>query len=152
MSGFSLPAELNNQVEAGMNFTPDIRLFSCHYTSQQSCASDAKALQKLGFPQNIRISRVPCTGKLQEITLLKAFEDGADAVYVVGCPVDSCHNVKGSQRAAKRVEAVRKALAELDVEPERVSMYHLERGLHPEFVEAAKEMNQRILKMGPGPF
>lgn len=135
-----------------MDFTPDIRLFSCHYTSQQSCAEGGKELDSLGFPRNVRLTRVPCTGKLLEITLLKAFEEGADAVYVVGCPVDSCHNVKGSQRAAKKVEAVRKSLAELGVEPERIQMYHLERGLHPEFVDAAMEMNERIQKLGPGPF
>ena len=135
-----------------MNFTPDIRLFSCHYASQQSCAGEGRELESLGFPENVRLSRVPCTGKLQEITLLKAFEDGADGVYVVGCPTDACHNVKGSQRAAKRVEAVKKALGELDVEPGRVEMYHLSRGLHPEFVDAAKEMNERIEKMGPSPF
>ena len=135
-----------------MSFTADITLFSCHYTSQQSCANDGKELQNLDFPENVRLSRVPCTGKLLEVTLLKAFEDGADGVYVVGCPIDSCHNVKGSQRAAKRVEAVKQALGELDVEPERVAMYHLPRGLHPEFVDAAKEMNDRIEKMGPSPF
>jgi len=135
-----------------MSFTPDIRLFSCHYTSQQSCANEGKELENLEFPENVRLSRVPCTGKVQEITLLKAFEDGADGVYVVGCPTDSCHNVKGSERAAKRVEAVKQALGELDVEPERVAMYHLPRGLHPEFVDAAKEMNERIQKMGPSPF
>ena len=135
-----------------MSFTPDIRLFSCHYTSQQSCAKEGKELENLEFPENVRLSRVPCTGKVQEITLLKAFEDGADGVYVVGCPTDSCHNVKGSERAAKRVEAVKQALGELDVEPERVAMYHLPRGLHPEFVDAAKEMNERIQKMGPSPF
>jgi len=135
-----------------MNFTPDIRLFSCHYTSQQSCAKEGKELESLGFPENVRLSRIPCTGKLLEITLLKAFEDGADGVYVVGCPTDSCHNVKGSQRAAKRVEAVKNALGELDVEPDRVEMYHLSRGLHPEFVDAAQEMNERIQKMGPSPF
>ncbi len=135
-----------------MSFTPDIRLFSCHYTSQQSCAEKGKELQELSFPENIRMTRVVCTGKLEEVTLLKAFEDGADGVYVVGCPVDGCHNLKGSQRAAKRVQAVRNALSELDVEPERVKMYHLPRGLHPEFVEAALEMNEKIAKMGPSPF
>ena len=135
-----------------MGFTPDIRLFSCHYTAQQSCAEQGKELEKLGFPKNIRINRVPCTGKLQVTTLLKAFEDGADGVYVVGCPVDSCHNVKGSRRAAKRVEAVRQALSELEVEPERVAMYHMERGLHPEFIDAAREMHSRIEQMGPSPF
>jgi F420-non-reducing hydrogenase iron-sulfur subunit len=135
-----------------MSFTPDIRAFSCHYTSQQSCAEGGAELQKLNFPENVRLNRVPCTGKLQVVTLLKAFEDGADAVYVVGCPVDTCHNVKGSQRAAKRLEAVKNAMNELGIETERVAMYHLERGLHPEFVQVAREMNERITKMGPSPF
>jgi len=135
-----------------MSFTPDIQLFSCHYTSQQSCADGGNELQKLDFPENVKLNRVPCTGKLQVVTLLKAFEEGADAVYVVGCPTDSCHNVKGSQRAAKRVETVKKAMVELGVEADRVEMYHMERGLHPEFVAAAKEMTERITKLGPGPF
>ena len=135
-----------------MSFTPDIQLFSCHYTSQQSCAEGGTELQKLDFPKNVKLNRVPCTGKLQIVTLLKAFENGADAVYVVGCPVDACHNVKGSERAAKRVEAVKDAMSELGVEADRVEMYHMERGLHPEFVDAAREMNDRISKMGPSPF
>ena len=135
-----------------MSFTPDIQVFSCHYTSQQSCAETGTELQNLDFPNNITLNRVTCTGKLQVVTLLKAFEDGADGVYVVGCPVDTCHNVKGSQRAAKRVESVKTAMSELGVEDGRVEMYHMARGLHPEFVDAAKEMNERILKMGPSPF
>jgi coenzyme F420-reducing hydrogenase delta subunit len=94
---------------------------------------------------------VNCTGKLQVSSLLKAFEDGADAVYVVGCPLDGCHNVKGSQRAAKRVGAVKKALSELDIESERIEMFHLERGFHPEFVAVARQMDERIKKMGPSP-
>ena len=135
-----------------MNDSPDITLFSCHYASQQSCADDGKELQKLGFPANIKMVRVPCTGKVQVAAMLKAFEDGADGVYVVGCPVDACHNVKGSGRAAKRVDAVRQALVELEVEPERARMYHLPRGLHPEFIKAGVEMNELIGKMGPSPF
>jgi len=139
-------------METDMSFTPDIRVFSCHYTSQQSCAEGGTELQRLDFPENVKLNRVTCTGKLQVTTLLKAFEDGADGVYVVGCPVDTCHNVKGSQRAAKRVKAVKNAMNELGVEAERVEMYHMARGLHPEFVDAAKEMNERITKLGPSPF
>lgn len=135
-----------------MSFTPDIQLFSCHYTSQQSCAAGGTELQNLDFPANVKLNRVPCTGKLQVVTLLKAFEQGADGVMVIGCPTATCHNVKGSQRAAKRVEAVKSAMSELGVEPERVEMHHMKRGLHPEFVEAAKAMNEKILQMGPSPF
>lgn len=135
-----------------MSFEPKITLFSCHYTSQQSCAEDGKELQQLGFPASVSMIRVPCTGKVQVTSLLKAFEDGADGVYVVGCPLDGCHNVKGSVRAARRVGAVQKALAELDVESDRIAMYHLPRGLQPEFVAAAVEMDKKIRDMGPSPF
>ena len=60
----------------------------------------------------------------------------------------------GQQAAALRQyqECVRLLNEELGVEPERIEMYHLPRGLHPEFVEAAKEMNERLQKLGPGPF
>lgn len=132
-------------------FTPDIRAFCCHYTSQQSCAEGA-GLEEAGFPDTVTLTRVACTGKLQVSTLLQAFEEGADAVYVVGCPTDKCHNVLGSQRAAKRVAAVRKALSELAVEPERIAMFHLERGLHPEFIMAAQKMDQVARELGPSPF
>ena len=133
-------------------FSPYIQAFCCHYTSQQTCAEGGDGLKDTGFPENVVLSRVPCTGKLQVSSLLKAFEDGADAVYVVGCPIDSCHNVKGSQRAAKRVGAVKKALSELDIESERIEMFHLERGFHPEFVAVAQQMDAKTRKMGPSPF
>ena len=134
-----------------MSFTPDIQAFCCHYTSQQTIAEGKEGLKKDGMPENVTLNRLVCTGKLQVSTLLKAFEEGADGVYVAGCPADTCHNIKGSQRAAKRVAAIKKALAELGVEPERIEMFHLERGFHPEFVEVAQAMNKRITDLGPCP-
>ncbi len=135
-----------------MSFTPNIQAFCCHYTSQQSLAEGKEGLSQDGMPANVTINRMVCGGKLQVSSLLKAFEDGADGVYVVACPPDKCHNVKGSERAGKRTAAVKKALTELGVEAERVEMYHMERGLHPEFIVAAREMNKRITDLGPCPF
>jgi len=135
-----------------MSFVPDIQVFCCHYTSQQILAESKEDLRGDGLPEIITINRLACGGKLKETTLLSAFENGADGVYVVGCDPEKCHNVMGSQRAAKRVEAVKKALAEMDVEADRVAMFHLERGFHPEFVQAAVEMNEKIMGFGPSPF
>ena len=135
-----------------MSFTPNIQAYCCHYTSQQTLAEGPEGLKADGFPENITINRVVCTGKLETSTLLKAFEDGADGVYVTGCPLDQCHNLMGSQRAAKRVAAIKKALDELGVEPERIEMYHLERGFHPEFIKAGQEMDERITALGASPF
>jgi coenzyme F420-reducing hydrogenase delta subunit len=50
------------------------------------------------------------------------------------------------------VEAVRSALGELGVEKDRAKMFFLPRGLHPEFVDAAQEMNDKITALGPSPF
>ncbi len=135
-----------------MAFVPNIQAFCCHYTAQQSCAEGQGGLPADGFPANVTINRLACGGKLEVTMLLKAFENGADGVYMVGCPTDKCHNLMGSQRAAKRVAAVKKALAELGVEPERAAMFHLERGLHPEFVQAAQQMQETITALGPSPF
>ena len=85
-----------------MSFTPDIQIFCCHYTSQQAIAEGADGLKEDGFPENATINRLPCSGKLQVSTILKAFEGGADGVCVIGCPPDQCHNLRGSQRAARR--------------------------------------------------
>ncbi|MDA8418669.1 MAG: hydrogenase iron-sulfur subunit [Desulfobacteraceae bacterium] len=135
-----------------MSFTPVIQAFCCHYTSQQSCADNGGGLREDGFPDTVVINRLPCSGKLQVSALLSAFEEGADGVYVAGCPKDGCHNVLGSQRAAKKVLAVKAALAELGVEPERIEMFHLPRGLHPEFIAAAQKMDETIRALGPSPF
>ena len=83
------------------DFKPNIRAFCCHYTSQQTCAEGPEGLKDDGFPESVSLFRVPCTGKIQVSTLLQAFEDGADAVYVVGCPVDSCHNVRAARGPLK---------------------------------------------------
>ena len=133
------------------DFTPNIQVFCCHYTSQQTLAEGAEGLKKDGFPESVTINRLVCGGKLKVSSLINAFEEGADGVYVVACPADKCHNLMGSQRAAKRVGAVKLALKELDIEPERIEMFHLERGFHPEFVSVAQEMDQRIKALGPSP-
>ncbi len=134
-----------------MSFTPDIQAFCCHYTSEQTIAEGKKGLKADGFPASVTINRLPCTGKLEVSTLLAAFEKGADGVYVVGCPVDKCHNLMGSQRAAKRVGAVKKALVELGVEEDRIEMFHQERGFHPEFIKVAQAMDKKIIALGASP-
>jgi len=135
-----------------MSFVPDIQVLCCHYTSQQILAESKDELAGDGLPENVTINRFACGGKIRETAILKAFEDGADGVCVVGCDPEKCHNVMGSKRAAKRVEAVRKSLAEMAVEVDRVEMFQLERGFHPEFVKAAADMNERIMGFGPSPF
>lgn len=106
---------------------------------------------RLNYPANIRIIRVPCTGKVDLIHLLRAFEKGADGVYVVGCLEGECHYTSGNFRARKRVEQAAKILEAVGVGGERVQMYNLSSSEGPRFAQYAAEMTARIRELGPSP-
>ena len=103
------------------------------------------------YSTNIRIIRVPCTGKVDVIHLLKAFEAGVDGVYVVGCEEGNCNFQTGNLRARKRVERVKKILDGIGIEGDRVEMRNLGAGDGPRFVAYAMEMIENIKELGPSP-
>ncbi len=129
------------------DFEPQIVAFYC-----SNCASSAAQVaegMKKGLPKNIKLIQVPCTGRIEVLHLLKPFEEGADGVYVAGCQEDSCKYVSGITKVGKRVEHVKKILQDLDVEPERIKVYHLSAGKGYEFVEVAHEMTNTLKGLGP---
>jgi len=105
----------------------------------------------LQYPTSIKIIRVPCTGKVDVLHMMRAFEKGADGVYVVGCMEGDCHFNNGNFRARKRVEQTQKLLDTIGIEGERAQMYNLSSSEGPLFAEYAVEMNERIRKLGPNP-
>ena len=107
---------------------------------------------RLQYPTNIEIVRVPCTGRVDIIHILKALESGADGVYVAGCMEGDCHYLTGNLKARKRVEFVQSVLETLDVERGRVAMYNLSAAEGPRFVEIAHEFTNIIKELGPSPF
>ncbi|MBW2202364.1 MAG: hydrogenase iron-sulfur subunit [Deltaproteobacteria bacterium] len=106
---------------------------------------------RLNYPVSVKIVRVPCTGKIDILHILRAFEKGADGVYCVGCMEGDCHYNSGNFRARKRVEQAQKLLDAIGVGGERVQMYNLSSSEAPQFVRYAQEMYDRILQMGPNP-
>jgi len=106
---------------------------------------------RLSYPTNIRIVKVPCTGRVAIIHLMKAIEKGADGVFVAGCLEGDCHYQAGNLRAKKRVVHVQEILKSIGIEPERVAMYNLSAGMGPRFAEIAREMTEKIRQLGPTP-
>jgi F420-non-reducing hydrogenase iron-sulfur subunit len=106
---------------------------------------------RLQYPPEIMIIMVPCTGRVDIIHLLKAFEAGADAVFVAGCLEGECHYLSGNLRAKKRVMKVKKDFTQMGIEPERVEMFNLSSSEGPKFAAIAKEMVERAYKLGPSP-
>jgi len=92
-----------------------------------------------------------CTGKVEPIMILKAFEAGADAVFVAGCMEGECHFIEGNYRAKRWVKYTKKLLQELGIEPERLEMFNMSSSMAPAFVQTVKEMTKRTKELGPSP-
>ena len=106
---------------------------------------------RLQYPDTIRIIRVPCTGKVDVLHILRAFEKGADGVYVVGCMEGDCRFETGNLRARVRVKQAKGILDAIGVGGERTKMFNLSSSEAPRFAEIASEMTERIKEMGPNP-
>jgi len=106
---------------------------------------------RLSYPTNVKIVKVPCTGRVDIILILKAFENGADGVYLVGCLEGDCHYLVGNIRARKRVEYLKHLLDECGLGGERVAMYNMSSAEGQHFAEVAREMTEKIRNLGPNP-
>ena len=130
-------------------FKPEIIAFCCHYCAYT--AADLAGSMRINYPPNVKIVKLLCTGKVDVLYLLKAFQAGADGVYVAGCLEGECHFLEGNLRAKKRVERTKMILEEIGIGGERVEMYNLSAAEGIRFAEIAKEMTERIRNLGPNP-
>jgi coenzyme F420-reducing hydrogenase delta subunit len=63
-------------------FQPQIVAFCCTHCAYN--AADLAGSLRLQYPPSIKIIQVLCSGRVDVIHILRAFEDGADAVLVAG--------------------------------------------------------------------
>ena len=131
------------------NFEPVIVAFCCHYCAYT--AADMAGSMRLSYPANVKIVRVPCTGKVDTKHILQAFQHGADGVYVAGCLEGDCHFKNGNIKAARRVERAKKLLSEIGIEEERVEMITMSAGMGERFAQTATDITEKIRNMGPNP-
>ncbi|MDA8136200.1 MAG: hydrogenase iron-sulfur subunit [Desulfobacteraceae bacterium] len=131
------------------NFEPEIVAFCCHYCAYT--AADMAGSKRLPYPPNVKIIRVPCTGKVDALHMMRAFEKGADGVYVAGCLEGDCHFKNGNTRAGQRVAYVQKILEDLGIEPQRLEMIMMSAGMGERFARTAVEFTEKIRELGPCP-
>ncbi len=130
-------------------FTPEITVFSCIYCAYM--AADTAGSLRQEYPANIKIIRLPCTGKTDARYILEAFEKGADGVYIVACSLGNCHHERGNERGKARVEHTKEILENIGIEPERLEMFFLSGSMGATFANIAHQMTERIRALGPNP-
>ncbi len=131
------------------NSEPIIVAFCCHYCAY--AAADLAGSGRLQYPPNIRIIRMPCTGRLEVNFLMKAFEAGADGVLVAGCEEGSCHFQEGNYLAKGRVNTARQLLEEAGLEPQRLRMVNVSAAGSQKFAEHVREIVETVTGLGPSP-
>ncbi len=128
---------------------PTIVAFLCNWCT--FTAADLAGTSRLGYPQNIRIIRMMCSGMVDPMYILKAFIEGADGVLVGGCWPGDCHYINGNLKARRRVALLKELLSTFGIGEERLWLRWIAASEGNMFAETVEEMTERMRELGPSP-
>ena len=129
------------------NFEPKIVSFLCNWCSY--AGADLAGTSRMKYPHNIRIIRVPCSGRVDPLFVVKAFLDGADGVMVLGCHPGDCHYQQGNYYAQRRYSIMHKLLDFTGVEYERLFVDWVSASEGKRFANVVITFTQKIRELGP---
>lgn len=128
-------------------FEPRIVGFLCNWCSY--AAADLAGTSRMAYAPNVRIIRLPCSGRADPVFVLKAFVEGADGVLICGCHLGECHYAEGNYKAARRLPLLKRLLAQLGIEEERLRLEWVAASEPDRFVEVVNDMTETIRRLGP---
>lgn len=129
------------------DFEPKIIAFLCNWCSY--AGADLAGSLRYSYPPNIRIIRVPCSGRVDPAFILKALFCGADGVFVGGCHPGDCHYVRGNYYAERRMKVLHRLLDWLGVERERVRLEWVSASEGAKFAATVTDFTNRLRELGP---
>ncbi|MBI4286145.1 MAG: hydrogenase iron-sulfur subunit [Chloroflexi bacterium] len=130
-----------------MSFEPKIVGILCNWCSY--AGADLAGISRKKFAPNVRVVRVMCSGRVEPAFVLKALQSGADGVLVLGCHPGDCHYAEGNYKAARRMPLLKKMLAQMGVEDERVRLEWVSASEGDRFASIVNEMTEKIRQLGP---
>lgn len=128
-------------------FEPLIIGFTCNWCSYR--AADLAGTARLKYPPNIRLIRLMCSGRLDPTFVLKALSSGADGVLITGCHPGECHYIEQNYKALRRYLLLRRTLAQMGIEPERVKLVWASAAEGARLAEEITKMVEEIRALGP---
>ena len=134
-------------VEGG--FKPVILCFACQWCSY--AAADLAGVSRIQYPPNVRVLRVPCSGRVDVLHVLKAFQRGADGVVITGCLIGDCHYIDGNVKAKERVDVMKKSMNSLGIDPKRLEIGFASSSEGQKFATMMTDFVKQIERLGPSP-
>jgi len=130
-----------------VDFEPRIVGFLCNWCSY--AGADMAGTSRITYPPNIRIIRVPCSGRVDPLLIVKSFQLGADGVLVAGCHPGDCHYTEGNYYARRRFALLRPFLEYLGVEKERFWVEWVSASEGKRWSQVVSSFTEGVRKLGP---
>ena len=129
------------------SWEPSVVAFLCNWCSY--AAADLAGTNRIEYPANVRVIRVPCAGQVDPVFILRSFQRGADGVLVSGCHPGDCHYGRGSYYAGRRMTMFRKLVEFVGIDPRRLQMSWVSASEGTKWAQVVTEVTREIEKLGP---
>lgn len=125
---------------------PKIVAFLCNWCSY--AGADLSGTGRIQYPPNIRVIRVPCSGRVNPLYIIRALQEGADGVLVSGCHPGDCHYSSGNMYARRKFTLLKNLLEYVGIEPERVQFSWVSASEGARFAEVVTKVTEDIKHLG----
>lgn len=136
-----------NEKMSGNGWEPQIVAFLCNWCSY--AGADLAGVSRIQYPPNIRVIRVPCSGRINPLFILKALQAGADGILVSGCHPGDCHYISGNLYARRKFALLKSLLEYVGIEPQRVHFSWVSAAEGPRFAEIVGKVVDSVRSVGP---
>jgi coenzyme F420-reducing hydrogenase delta subunit len=151
MSVFDMPgaadAASTMQLKEDEGWRPRIVAFCCHWCTYTG--ADLAGLNRMNYPADVRVLRVPCSGRINPQFVIEALNKGCDAVLVCGCHPGDCHYVSGNYYTRRRMLVFKRLLEFEGLEPERFQVRWISGAEAGKFRDTVTEVCEQVRKLGP---
>jgi F420-non-reducing hydrogenase iron-sulfur subunit len=130
-------------------FEPKIIGFFCNWCSYT--AANLAGTSRMKMPPNVKIVRVPCSGRVDEKLISKAFSAGADGVLVCGCHPGDCHYKTGNLNARRRVTGLKPFFESIGIGSDRLRLEWISASEGGKVADTISSFTQTIKGLGPSP-
>lgn len=130
-----------------MEWEPKIIAFFCNWCTYG--AADLAGVSRLQYPPNIRVIRVPCSGRISPKFILNALRNGADGIWVSGCHPGDCHYIEGNFYARRKFALLKNLLEYTGIEPGRIQFSWISSAESTKFAATAQEVVDKVTALGP---
>ena len=129
------------------DFKPKIVAFVCNWCTY--AGADLTGTSRMKYHANVKIVRFPCTGRIDFMTLMKAFDNGADGIIVSGCHPNDCHYSTGNFHARRRWMVFRNLLDFAGIDINRVQFSWVSAAEGAKWADVVNTTVEKVLELGP---